>query len=408
MNCRLRIAALASSAVALALGCSSSSLSGKGNSGNCTDNGAVAGDAGMLRSFRPPTNPGAQGLVFTVSGEALALGGYAFPAAAADSLAFVDGWAMHFDRLLVTLDNITLSQNPDLNPGDQSQTGPVVVQVKGPWAIDLHQGGPLEGKGGSDEQSFPIATLIGQNGDGCSSLDLAQRYALGFDVISATSEAMNVNLDATAQSDYAEMIEQRYSALYVGTATWQAGDAGVACTPENPEFAQLPKSVNFRLGFRTPTTYLNCQNPDNDPAKPLNANEEHLRGVQPISNKAVTAQLTIHTDHPFWDSPMHDSPLHFDQIAARYVGVNNTPTARVEDFAGVDFTHFTDPAGNPLPWRNCLGSLYTPPDSFTMHFNPAGHALADYEAFMVYNESTSGHLNSDGLCSVKRNFASAN
>jgi len=41
-----------------------------------------------------------------------------------------------------------------------------------------------------------------------------------------------------------------------------------------------------------------------------------------------------------------------------------------------------------------------------MHFNPSGHALVDYEAFMAYNVSTSGHLNSDGLCSVKRNFSS--
>lgn len=408
MTCRMRLAAFASSALLSAVGCSSSLPSGNGIPSNCSDNGAVAGGAGMLRSFRPPTNPGAKGMLFTVSGEALALGGYAFSAAAANSLAFVDGWAMHFDRLLVTLDNITLSQNPDLNPGDQSQTGPLVAQIKGPWAIDLHQGGPLEGKGGSDEQSVPIATLIGQNGEGCSSLDLTQRYALGFDVIPATLEAMNVNLDAAAQSDYAEMIEHQYSAFYVGTATWQAAEVGVACTPENVEFAQLPKNVDFRLGFRSPSSYLNCQNPDNDPAKPLNDNEEHLRGVQPVSNKAVTVQLTIHTDHPFWDSPMHDSPLHFDQIAAQYVGMSNTPTARVEDLAGVDFTHFTDPAGKALPWRNCRGSFYTPPDSFTMHFNPAGHALVDYEAFMIYNQSTSGHLNSDGLCSVKRNFSSAN
>jgi hypothetical protein len=131
-----------------------------------------------------------------------------------------------------------------------------------------------------------------------------------------------------------------------------------------------------------------------------------LRGVQTISNRAVTVQLTVHTDHPFWDSPVHDAPMHFDQIAARYVGFAGTPTARVEDFAGVDYTHFTDAAGNPVRWRNCLGALYNPPDSGTMHFYPAGHVFVDYASFMTYNVGTSGHLNSDGLCAVQRNYPS--
>jgi len=87
---------------------------------------------------------------FTASGEVLALGGYGFPPATADDPAFADGWEVKFSKLLVTVDHITLSENPDVSPSDQSKTGKKVAQVDGPWAIDLHQGGPLEGKGGND------------------------------------------------------------------------------------------------------------------------------------------------------------------------------------------------------------------------------------------------------------------
>jgi len=36
-----------------------------------------------------------------------------------------------------------------------------------------------------------------------------------------------------------------------------------------------------------------------------------------IGSQSVVGQVTIHTDHPFWDSVLHDSPAHFDQFAAR-------------------------------------------------------------------------------------------
>src|SRR5437879_6101895 len=103
---------------------------------------------------------------FTASGEALALGGYAFPPAMPDDPSFVDGWEVKFERLIVTFDKINLSEDPDKSPMDQSQTDARVAEVKGPWAVDLHKGGPLMGKGGSDEQALPIATITSQNMNG--------------------------------------------------------------------------------------------------------------------------------------------------------------------------------------------------------------------------------------------------
>src|SRR5579859_6998892 len=90
---------------------------------------------------------------FTASGEVLALGGYAFPPANPMDPAFADGWEVRFSKLIAVFGKVTLSENPDTSPTDQSQTGKVVAEIDGPWAIDLHKGGPLAGKGGVGEQA---------------------------------------------------------------------------------------------------------------------------------------------------------------------------------------------------------------------------------------------------------------
>ena len=202
---------------------------------------------------------------FTASGEVLALGGYAFPPATAGDPDFVDGWEVHFTKFIAVFDKVTLSEAPDTSPSDQSQTGKLVAEIDGPWAIDLHKGGPLMGKGGSDEQAFPIDMLTNQNKNGGAAFDPTMRYAFGFDSVPATASAKLLQIDA-GDADYAAMVQNGWNVLYVGTATWKGGSS---CTSTNAsyDFSKLPTTVSFRLGFATPTTYLNCQNPDNDPAQ---------------------------------------------------------------------------------------------------------------------------------------------
>ncbi len=366
------------------------------------------GDSGSLAV----ADPGPGGILVSASGEVLALGGYPFPPVNPGDTAFVDGWAMQFDRLLVTVDHVVLSAGPDIAPTDQSQTGPVVARQDGPWAIDLHLGGPLQGKGGNGEEAVAFTSFTGQNRNGGAAFDTTQRYAFGFDVVAASASAINVNLTADDASDYADMVANGYTVLYVGTATFQ----GVGCTGPGStyDFTKLPPVVHFRLGFQSPTTYVNCQNPDNDPAAPF-PGEEHERGVQVLSNRSIVSQVTIHTDHPFWESTVHDTPAHFDPLAARHVGADaGIPLATLADQVGVDFLGFHDSDGTPLPWRSCLAS-YTA-QSGTMSFDPHGvpvnpgadpsQALRDYRDFMAYDQSTQGHLNADGLCYVKRNYPS--
>jgi hypothetical protein len=353
---------------------------------------------------------------FSASGEVLALGGYAYPPPTADSAAFVDGWEIHFTKFLTTIDKIKLWKNPDTNPGDQSQVGTQVAEVDGPWAIDLHQGGPLPGKGGAGEQAFPIALLDNENKSGGASFDPTVRYAFGFDLVPATASATFLQLQST-DPDYAEMVAKGYVVLYVGTATWRGNGSGApACTSTGSlDFTTMPQVVNFRLGFKSPTSYINCQNPDNDPAKGL-GDEDHERGVQVQANATIIAQVTVHTDHPFWESFVHDSPAHFDQLAALATkDASGNFNVTLDATTGVNYTHFKFGSAD-LPWRACLAG-YTPPntnpfmsfDSLSVPFNPSGDpstSMRDYNDYMTYNQSTQGHLNSDGLCFVQRHYPS--
>jgi len=378
----LPLALLAS--VALGVGaCSSDDENSNGNSSNTSG------------------NPGGK-VQFSISGEALAYTGYNFPTG---DPVFVDGWALDFDRVLTTVDKITLSRNPDKVPTDQSQTDNVVAQLDGPWAVDLHKQGTLPGKSGSgDETAVRIGELANQNKNGGASFSTTDRYAFGFDVVTATPNAQQLNLDDAAKTDYADMVTNGYSTLFVGTATFKGNTADTKCTSTDPsyDFEQLPKTVKFRLGFKTPATYLNCQNPDNKGT--AFAGEESQRGVQVLENQAVTAQLTVHTDHVFWDSTLHDSPLHFDHIAARYVGQVSTgvPTATLQDFTDRTLNPVVDGKGTPLPWRSCVGadvySLPTTGKNVTFEDNLG---IPDLASFFSYNERTMGHLNADGLCAVQ-------
>jgi hypothetical protein len=226
-----------------------------------------------------------------------------------------------------------------------------------------------------------------------------------------------VNLDTEGQSDYDFMISNGYSVLYVGTVSRPASDACATAGGTTYDFTTLPATLKFRLGFSTPTSYVNCQNGSEFPGVQGINGEDYQRGIQFRSDRSVVGQVTIHADHPFWESFAEGSALRFDQIAAQYVGVSQ-PTTTVEDMIGVDFTAFKDKSGESLPMRSCVdASLYTPPYPVgqQLHFdalkvpvdatsNDPSTAIRDYYDYVRYTQSTQGHLNSQGLCFVARNF----
>ncbi len=372
--------------------------------GACSDGGS-AGSTG--------TGGGAAAsgsIEVTIGGEALATEG--IPWDPKGEVHVADGWEVKFEHVLVTADRITVAENPDKAPSDQSQTGTVVAEATGPWALDLHKTGPLPGTGG-EGTAFAITTIANQNKNGNQPFAADQRYAISYDTVVATAMAKKVNFEGDAETEalYAEMVQKGYAMLLVGTATFKGTD----CTTTDAayDFMKVPTTVKFHLGFATPVSSLNCQNQSNQ--GDAFANEEYQRGVPILANKASGAQLVYHLDHPFYSDVQHEPGLFFGQMAAQLVGKPAGTVVTMEDLAKLDPTAFVDGQGAPLPWRICDGS--TLPASKQMSFetgsvavNPAStpdKAFRDYRDYLHYVQSTQAHLNGgEGLCYTLRNYPS--
>jgi hypothetical protein len=345
-----------------------------------------------------------------ISGEDAATDGFLFPSGS--EVTFVDGWELRFSHLLVTVDDLTLAENPDAAPANQAQTGAPVARSSGPWAVDLAVPGSVPGAGG-EGLATPLTSITGMNLRGGEGFAPEERYAFGYRIVRATEAARRVNFaDAGVDALYARMVERGDAVLYVGTATFRGEDC--SASDADYDFESLPRSVDFELGFPTPAEYVNCQNQENQGA--AFEGEEYQRGVAIPSNRPAIAQITLHAEHPFFSDTVHDSPVFFDQMAAQLVGTKPSTTLTLDHFTGVDPTAFTDGAGTPLPWRTCLGDSELPAGK-QRHFG-VGHVLVDpngdprevfrdYRDYVSYLQSTQGHLNGgEGLCYVERAYPS--
>jgi hypothetical protein len=429
------------------------------------------GNGHTLKKFTPPCDTGANTFVFSASGEANAITGYAYPPYdLATATYMIDGWNWTIDRYIVVIDHITLWSNPNVSTSDQSQHGAQVAHIDGPFVIDLHKGGPLDGKGGAGEEALAIAALVNQNDNGGKAFDPSTYYAFGFSTVQAPGDgsAINVNLTADEQADYQYMVQNGASVYYHGTTTWagneaggqmgfgicssnpqtdysngaqtcasatagSGGDGGAAgdeggtgedaggsgTCPSIYDFSKLPQTMSFQLAFPTPTNYVNCVN--------YSVSElvgHDVRGVESSASQSEIEQVTVHMDHPFWESFEEDTPVHWNQIAAQYIGQTN-PTAHLDDFKGVPFSPFTDKNGTVMPWQWCE-TAYSPPSNGAMSFStlsvpvdPNGQctgtvgqdfslatckSIRDYYDYIRYTQSTQGHLNSQGLCYIDRQY----
>jgi hypothetical protein len=349
---------------------------------------ALAGGVCLVAACSPPGNAGA--IIVTASGEALGQNGFPFPPDTTQSPYFIDGWSVSFEQLIVTFDNIVVSEAPDKSASDQSLTGPAVATLQGPFAVDLHKPGTIPGKE-DGTTAFPLGRITNQNRNNGDDFKADAKYAFGYDVVVAQPNAVKVNFDATTEVEYADMARHGYSVLYVGTAKWM----GAVCKPAagtDKTLDGLPTTVRFRFGFKTRPRFVNCQNPDlGDDAKGGNP-----RGLAMKPNADVTAQMTIHADHPFWDARQEDSPLRFDAIAV-VAKQKNLSVVTLEDLEGVPYLPITV-NGVTLPSRTCEPA--PSPVAKSQFYDPKGATFTDLASFISDRQGSQGHLNADGLCFV--------
>ena len=368
---------------------------GTGAPGSAGTAGAAgaAGSAGGLQPFTPPPNPGPGKFQVTASGEDLVVVGFPFVQGTSKSgdPSFVDGWEVTFEHVIVTFGAVTLNETPDLDPDDKSKLGKVVQTVSGPWAVDLTKG-TISGKSG--EQVTPLVNLDGP-------FVASQRYALSYDVVSATTQARNVNLDAEALTLYQKAIEGGWSVVFVGRASFKG-------PPPNPGtvFEKIPREVSFSIGMKNPTSAINCENPDLGKSA---LGEDFARGVQILGSGTSFIQLTVHLDHAFWDRLNEEgAPVHFDQIAAvsSTYGAPGAPAGVVtaDDLEALDHTGFVTKAKEPLPTRSLVPDYTAPGGTLSFDANGSKFPKNSYGAYLRYSQAAGYHLGADGECLIKRNF----
>lgn len=359
------------------------------------DPGAGADGGPLANLVAPDVDPGPQGIRVTASGEDLAIVGYPWSpgvTSGGEPPAFVDGWAVRFEHVLVTVADVWLASDPDLDPANPLVVGPVVARDAGPWAVDLSRGGPLLGKSGSPDEKTAI--LTGFSG---ATLDPTRRYAFGYAFTAASARAKAVNLDPPGAALYELAKANAWAMAFDGTATYSAGapDPGTM-------FAKIPTAVHFTIGFANPSRYVNCRNTDL-----MQLGGDYPRGVQPSATRSTVVQITLHTDHLFWDAlNVEGTPLHFDPIAAvagaRDAGPGLTTNA---ELAPLDVTGFKTAAGDDLAWRSAVPDWNAPAGQ--MHFEANGTPLRPHNAFLSYlahAAASGGHMNADGKCVVRNDF----
>lgn len=383
--------------LALACACGGSSSNKNNNQNpNCPPGTGTTLNASCDPGFTQTAPNKPSSIYVTFSGESLGVDGLPFPGNGQDP-AFVDGWSVTFDELLVVVGNFRLSPGATQSP-DQSQISSPVATKSGPYVLDTHKPSGFVGKDGSE----PAGGIFKWDTDDSGhNFDTNTRYAFSYEVVKAVYPATQVNLTQAQFADYAMMVQNGWSKLYRGTATY----AGTATYPDptvQAKFAAMPTTVHFVMGWNDSGGHIDCINPDFGAGEDL-AN----RGVQPSSNGAVIAQVTQHVDHFFWDKlrDHDDIKLRFDPVAAWAPA--NTTAANPFDLRTLGSkplaATFSD--GTPLPDRGpfetpsyaCGGER--PCAQVTMNLNGVPSTnVPGLGNFMVFSAQSQMHLNADGLC----------
>ena len=395
-----------------------------GSSANPSDAGVDAepssSDGGLnaVGSFNPgftPTSPNTPlSIEVTISGETLGENGLPFVPVTPGDPQFVDGWDVKFDKYIVVIGNVRLTPNATQYQDQSMLNTPVSAHKAGPFVIDVHQlaTNGFNGFVGADGEEPAGAIFKWDTQDDGTPFDSSQLYAFSYDTVPAAYPATQVNLTADDIAIYDTMVQNGWNKYIEATATYVATGSYPDQTIQ-AKFAalaggtstQAPK-VHFVFGWHDATSNLNCINPNNGDMDEANLAN---RGVQADSNGAVIAQVTIHTDHVFWDKLKQEgTPLRMDYLAAWAPADTSVTPLDLGSLATKPLaTTFAD--GTPLPDRapyltNPAGAFtsdQTDPTQVTLDLNGVPSTnIKGLANFMAFSAQSQTHLNANGLCYI--------
>lgn len=240
--------------------------------------------------------------------------------------AFADGWSIAFDRVLVSIADVRV----------RARDGADADLAFEPIIVDLHAG---------------PRTIWRRDGVAARRWD-----DVGYTIAPPPAEA---RLDpAVRPEDAARLIEQRRSFVLEGTA--RHGTHG---------------TVAFSIETSDALVSRACQN------------EDGTDGIVVPEGGTGALELTLHLDHPFFDSFTDEARMRFDAWAAvagddGIVTLDDLASQMLADLRGLDGMPLRDPDGTPVfydPGSTPLESL-------------------DLASFVRALIARIGHLNGEGHC----------
>lgn len=275
-------------------------------------------------------------LRLTISGGVAVVEGYPHDETDLGRLEFVDGWAIQFERFLVAMGEVRLTEQlPDGERGD----GPLVANWTGPGIVDLMS--PVTGTDLPSIEGIP-----------------ATRHDLGFDLVRATAGAQNIS---ATEADAQRLIDNGWTVLLEGTAT------------------RTGTTVRFSVGFEAPTRFSRCAN-----------GLDGTRGIAVEASKTTGAFMYPHTPHLWWDELIGtNSGLRFDAWAA-VAGEDGVVTA--DELAQQNLLDLRAADGGPLLDPE-TGRQVRYDDGGLL---PASQL--DLLSYVIYGFRQSAHFNGLGFC----------
>jgi hypothetical protein len=230
------------------------------------------------------------------SGEGAAKSGYPYDRQGVE-IAFVDGWTLSFEKVLVSVSELELAAGEDRVTSDRS------------WIVDLHLGDP---------ELDELTELAPQRWD-----------SFGF-VIEAPTAASEPG-DGVDAADVDRMVDEELGYLVAGSATHP--DRG---------------TITFEWGLPIAVRHRNCTN-----------GLDGTAGIVVRENSATDAEITIHMDHMFWDTLGTEvAQLRFDPIWGADVDQDGTVTT--EELTDQRISALADPMGAPLLDEEGAPLVYDP------------------------------------------------
>ena len=206
-----------------------------------------------------------------------------------DVPAFVDGWAVRFDHVIVT---VAVCGSPPSRPGSGRSDADRRARRRTPAPTRSTSCAAATSPASPDRPRSAPRLVTTLRPPPTRAPD--ERYAFGFDLIPASSSATRVNLDAEGRRSTTPRSPRAGRRSTSGTATYRGA------APERARVRPAPDDGAVLARLASAASYVNCENSDLP-----RVGCACQRGVTVPEGEAATAQITLHTDHLFLTA-LHD------------------------------------------------------------------------------------------------------